>query len=78
MLEGLLGGLIDKEKAISATIKESLKEVAEELGCSHNELFIMIKPTNERMNFKNWIYKVENGKPPKLIREITLKEIIGD
>jgi hypothetical protein len=78
MLESLLGGLIDKEKAIATTIKESLKEVAKELKCSHNELFIMIKPTDDKMNFKNWIYKHENGKPPKLIREITLKEIIGE
>jgi hypothetical protein len=77
MLGELLGGLVDKEKAISITIKTALEAVAEELGCEHNELFIMIMPTDSKMNFKNWVYKIVDGKP-KMIREISLKEIIGD
>jgi hypothetical protein len=37
----------------------------------------MIKPTNEEMDFKCWIYKIIDGNP-KIIREIPLKEILGD
>ncbi len=77
MFEGLLGGLIDKEKAIYTTIQGALEAVAEELDCSHEDLFIMIKPVNEKMHFKNWIYQMVDGKP-KVVREISLKEIIGD
>lgn len=73
MFEGLLGGLIDKENAIKNVIKSCLEEVAEQLGCPLNEIFIMIRPTDEKANFKCWIY--HNN---KMVREITLKEIIGD
>jgi hypothetical protein len=77
MFGELLGGMIDKEKAISITIKSALEAVSEELECSHKELFIMIKPSDEKMNFKNYIYKMVDGRPT-MIREISLKEIIGD
>jgi hypothetical protein len=36
----------------------------------------MIKPTNEEMDFKCWVYRIVEGKP-KIEREITLKEILG-
>jgi hypothetical protein len=74
---GLLDGLFDKEKMVSNTIQACLEDLAEELDCSHEELFIMIKPVNNEMDFKNWVYRIVDGKP-KLIREITLKEILGD
>ena len=74
---GLLDGLFDKEKMVSDTIKGCLEEVAIELGCDYQHLFIMIKPTNEEMDFKCWIYKITDGNP-KIIREIPLKEILGD
>ena len=51
------------------------EDVAEELGCNHNELFIMIKPIDETFTMKFYIYKIENT--PKMIREITLKEILS-
>ena len=35
MLENLLGGLIDKEKATRETIENSLEDLAEELGVSY-------------------------------------------
>lgn len=73
---GLLDGLFDKEKMVRETIKGCLEEVATELGCTHEQLFIMIKPTDAKMDFKCWIYKVEGS--PKLIREISLNEILGD
>jgi hypothetical protein len=77
---GFLDGIFDKEKLVRETIQACLQEVGIELGCTHKELFIMIKPTDEQLNdefdFKCWIYKIETA--PKLIREISLKEILGD
>jgi len=81
---GLLDGLFDKEAMVSSTIENCLENVAEELQCRPSELFIMIKPTKDvfadeegEKNFKNWVYQIVDGKP-KLIREITLKEILSD
>lgn len=74
MFQELLGGLIDKEKAIYNTIKDALEEVAEELNCSYDKFIIAIKPTDEKHNFKCYI--MSDGF--KLVREITLKEIIGE
>ncbi len=65
--------LFNKEKAIYNTIQVSLESLAEEMNCSCAEFFIMIKPTDEKGNFKMWVFK-DNVK----IREITLSEIIGD
>jgi len=75
MLGSMLGGLIDTEKIVRDTIQTALENVAEELQCSHNELFIMIKPINAEFDMKFYVYKIEQS--PKLIREITLKEILG-
>jgi len=75
MLGSMLGGLIDTEKIVRDTIQTALENVAEELKCSHNELFIMIKPINAEFDMKFYVYKIEQS--PKLIREITLKEILG-
>lgn len=77
MLGNLLGGLIDKEQITHDTIQSTLENVAEELNCTFQELFIMIKPVNETFTMKFYIYKIENGKP-KLIREIPLSEVLGD
>jgi hypothetical protein len=76
-LGDLLGGLFDKEKIVRETIQSALENVAEELGCGHKELFIMISPTNAEFDFKCYIYKVTPNTPPKLVREISLKEILG-
>lgn len=76
MLENLLGGLIDKEKATRDTIENSLEDLAEELGVSYKELFVTIKPINEEFKFLLHLYKIENGKPI-LMREVPLKEITG-
>ena len=75
MLGNLLGGLIDTEQIVHNTIQSTLENVAEELNCTHKELFIMIKPIDESFTMKFYIYKIEQS--PKLIREITLKEILG-
>jgi hypothetical protein len=75
MFGNLLGGLIDTEQIVHDTIQTTLENVAEELNCTHKELFIMIKPIDESFTMKFYIYKIEQS--PKLIREITLKEILG-
>jgi hypothetical protein len=75
MLGNLLTGLIDTEQIVHDTIQSTLENVAEELNCTHKELFIMIKPIDESFTMKFYIYKIEQS--PKLIREITLKEILG-
>ena len=77
MFGQLLGGLVDKEQITHDTIQDTLENVAEELGCKATELFIMIKATNEEFHFKCWVYKTIDGSP-KLVRQITLKEILGD
>jgi len=75
MLGNLLGGLIDTEQIVHDTIQSTLDNVAEEINCTHKELFIMIKPIDESFTMKFYIYKIEQS--PKLVREITLKEILG-
>ena len=77
MFGNLLGGLIDTQKIVHDTIQTTLEKVSHELQCSHNELFIMIKPVNETFTMKFYIYKLEE-KGPKLVREIPLSEVLGD
>jgi len=82
MLDKLMGGLIDKEKITRETITDTLQELKTELECEQTDLFIMIKPFNDEGEFKCYVYQNKekvngNGKVPMLIREITLKEIIG-
>lgn len=79
---GILDSLFDKEGMVSNTIENCLENLAEELECKPTELFIMIKPTKdvfeddgEVKNFKNWVYRITNGKLV-LVREITLSEIL--
>jgi hypothetical protein len=76
MLANLMGGLVDKEKITHDTIQSTLEEVAEELGVDHSEFFIMIKPVSVTYTMKFYIYRMQN-EAPKLIREITLKEIFS-
>lgn len=80
----MFGNIFDKEGMVKATIETCLETISEKLSCKPTELFIMIKPTRDEFseekdenNFKCWIYKTEEGKP-KLVREISLSEILGD
>lgn len=76
MFEQLLGGFVDKEQITHDTIQECLENIAEELGCSHKDFFVMIKPADETYTMRFYIYKFENG-VPKIVREISLKEVLG-
>jgi hypothetical protein len=72
----MFGQLFDLEGRTRETIKNTLEDVAEELGCNHSDFFIMIKPIDEKFEMKFYIYRLVNGKPA-LVREIELKEILG-
>ena len=78
MLNNLVSGLVDTEKITYDTIQTSLEEIAIDLKCSSSEFFVMIKPTDKEYNFKFYVYRTEDNKPPKFIREISLKEILGN
>ncbi len=76
MFDNLLGNLFDKEKATYETVQGALENVAEELGISYKEFFIMIRPTDDKFSHKYFICKYDaNGNPVK-VREISLKEIL--
>lgn len=76
MFGNILGSLIDKEAIVEETIKGTLQDLSEELGCQFNELFITIKPIDAEFNMKFYVYRHSVGKPPEYIREIPLKEIL--
>jgi len=76
MLENLLGGLIDKEKATRDTIKNTLEDLSEELGADFKDFFVTIQPTDEKFGFKLYLYHLVEGRP-KFIREVPLKEVTG-
>lgn len=76
MLGGLMSGLVDTEKLTKETIQTALEEIAIELKCSYKDFFVMISPSDEKFNMKFYIYKLDN-KVPKLVREISLREILA-
>lgn len=78
MLSSLMSGLFDKEKAVFETIQAALKDVAEEQKCSFKEIFIVIKPMDSEFNHKYFVCKFDEKGNQKVIREMTLKEILGD
>lgn len=71
----MLSSFFNTEKITHDTIQSALESIAEELGCTEKEFFLMIKPTNKEYDMKFYIYKL--GKQnPEFIREISLKEIL--
>jgi hypothetical protein len=78
MFDKLLGGLVDKEKIAHDTIQETLVSISKELGVEFSKFFVMIKPIDKLCDMKYYIYLLEEGKPPKIVRELTLTEIFGD
>lgn len=73
ILETITG--TSKNQMVSNTIQDALERVAEELGCSHKEFYVMIKPFANDFKFRLWIYRIDGN---KLVREILLDEILGD
>ena len=77
MLGDLLKGFVDVEGQTRETIQKTLIKVAKELNCSYKDFTIMIKPINDNFDMKFYIFNISQGSP-KLVREISLSEILGD
>ena len=73
----MFGSLFNTEKIVNDTIKNSLEEIAIELESDYKDFFVMIKPIDDKFNMKFYVYKIDENKSPKFIREISLKEILG-
>lgn len=84
MLQGLLSGLVNTEKITNDTIQEALENISNELDCSYKELFIKIATSEESFTPSFHIFKteicenLETIPRYRFIREITLKEILGN
>jgi hypothetical protein len=74
LLDGLIGGLVDKKQLTHDTIQDILSGIAEKENFKHTDFMVMIKPKDEEFSMRFYIYKIENGQP-KLYRELTLEEI---
>lgn len=77
MLEGLLGNLINKEEAVRETITDALNDLSEELNLPFSKFFVMIKPIDEKFNFKLHVFILNDSNIPQFVRELTVKEIVG-
>lgn len=77
MLGNLLGGFVDKEQITRDYITDALEDVANENGLTNKEICFMIKPINEKFDFKIYAVKVVDNKPGIIIREVTIKEIVS-
>lgn len=77
MFSNMMSGLVDSEKLTFDTIQTSLEEIAIDLKCNWKDFFVMIKPTDSEFDFKLYLYLNQEGKGPKYIRQISLKEILG-
>ena len=78
MFGNLLGSLVDKEKIIREYIENTIEDVAEELKCQPDHVFIMIKPISANsQNFKVYLYDMSQGGAPKMVREMELKEFVN-
>ena len=76
-LMSMLG--IDPEKQTYDTVKDALTAIAEEYKCSYKDFFVMINPKDSEGNHNYIICKRdEKGTPTGIIREIKLKEILGN
>lgn len=73
----MFGALLNTEQMTRDTIQDCLQRVAAELGCDHNGLFLMIKPTTPEFDQKYYVYSTVGGGAPKFVREINLKEILN-
>ena len=77
-LQDLLGGFVDKEQITRDYITDAIEAVGKENGLTNKEICFMIKPTNEKFDFKIYAVKVVDNKPANIIREVTIKEIVSD
>jgi hypothetical protein len=82
MFSNMMGNFVDTEQITRDTIQGTLEDIAEELGCSHKELFIKISAIDEDFNPVFHIFHTkeqndfENIPNYRFVREISLKEIL--
>lgn len=77
----MFGGLFNKEEMVKDTINDLLKDLKEELGCSDDGLFVMIKPIKDEKGEAQprfMLYSLASGPSPKYIRDLTIKEVLGE
>lgn len=83
MFSNMMGNFVDTEQITRDTIQGTLEDIAEELGCTHKELFIKISAIDEDFNpvfhifhtiEQNDFEKIPNY---RFVREISLKEILA-
>lgn len=67
-----------KEKMILESVQDALKSFCEELDCGANDIFVTIKPRNEDCEPRLDLYLKKDGKQPTHVREVFVKELIGD
>lgn len=77
MFQEILGGLMNKEQAVYDAIQETMLDISQELKCSPSEFIIAIKATDEKFNFKLHIMRA-TPEGNVWVREITIKEVIGE
>jgi len=69
---------IDPEQQTYDVVKEALENIAKEYNCTFKDIFIMISPIDGEFNHKYIICKRNaEGVPTGIVRDITLKEILG-
>jgi hypothetical protein len=91
MLDKLMGGFVDKVQITEEYLSDAMEGAMEQHGLKINEIAFMIRPVYKKDENKElvldkennpiivpaaWIVQMEDNKPKKLIREITIKEIV--
>ena len=78
MLGKFFDGFIDKKQIIKDYMSTTLANVAKELDCPNDQLFIMIKPIkpDSSEDFKAYLYQIIPGAAPKMIREMAISEFV--
>ena len=83
----ILGSMFNAEEKVNDTLKNTIEDLADSLNCDAKQISILIdasepqkdeKGNEIKYSFTCLVYKKDNEGRKKKIREITLKEILGD
>lgn len=78
MIGNLMNGLIDKEQIVKDYLTDMLENLHTELGGEYKDYFVMIHSKDAEFTPVCHVMKMNENRVPKLVREITIKEIIGE
>lgn len=79
LLDGLLGFTPEKkEEMVREIVQDTLERLSIELQCDPSEVLVIIKPRNSEFEPRFDVYLQKQGTPPKHIRELTAKDVIGE